>query len=105
MSITDVIKKSVLQGFTSGDMSSTEIMVTLGITFLIGLYIFKWSGLKVVYPFLAALGIAFVDALPILRSRNSNDTLGNIFIYRWKCLTCIIINWIIYSYISSKANG
>ena len=40
MGITDVIKKSVLQGFTGGDMSSTEIMVTLGITFLIGLYIF-----------------------------------------------------------------
>lgn len=40
MGITDVIKKSVLQGFTGGDLSSTEIMVTLGITFLIGLYIF-----------------------------------------------------------------
>ena len=40
MGITDVIKKSVLQGFTGGDMSSTEIMVTLGITFIIGVYIF-----------------------------------------------------------------
>ena len=40
MRIADVIKKSVLQGFTGGDLSSTEIMVTLGITFLIGLYIF-----------------------------------------------------------------
>ena len=40
MGISDVIKKSVLQGFTSGDMSTTEIMVTLGITFIIGLYIF-----------------------------------------------------------------
>ena len=40
LSITDVIKKSVLEGFTGGDMSSTEIMVTLGITFMIGLYIF-----------------------------------------------------------------
>ena len=40
MGITDVIKKSVLEGFSSGDMSSTEIMVTLGITFFIGLYIF-----------------------------------------------------------------
>ena len=40
MGITDVIKKSVLEGFTSGDMSTTEIMVTLGITFVIGLYIF-----------------------------------------------------------------
>ena len=40
MGITDVIKKSVLEGFTGGDMSTTEIMVTLGITFIIGLYIF-----------------------------------------------------------------
>ena len=40
MGITDVIKKSVLEGFSGGDMSSTEIMVTLGITFLLGLYIF-----------------------------------------------------------------
>lgn len=40
MKFTDVIKKSVLNGFTSGDLSSTEMMVTLGITFLIGLYIF-----------------------------------------------------------------
>ena len=40
MGITDVIKKSVLEGFSGGDMSTTEIMVTLGITFIIGLYIF-----------------------------------------------------------------
>jgi len=43
---------------------------------LIGLYIFKWVGLNISYPFLAALGIAFVDALPILRLRDCNDTLG-----------------------------
>lgn len=40
MGISDVIKKSVLEGFSGGDMSTTEIMVTLGITFIIGLYIF-----------------------------------------------------------------
>ena len=32
---------------------------------LIGLYIFKLIGLNVQYPLIAALGIAFVDALPI----------------------------------------
>jgi len=32
---------------------------------LIGLYIFKFVGLNVEYPLLAALGIGFVDALPI----------------------------------------
>lgn len=40
MKFTDVIKKSVLQGFSSGDMSTTDIVITLGITFLIGMYIF-----------------------------------------------------------------
>lgn len=44
---------------------------------LIGLYIFKFIGLNVGYPLLAALGIAFVDALPILRIWNCNDTMGN----------------------------
>lgn len=36
------------------------------IQILIGLYVFKWVGLNVNYPLLAALGISFVDALPIL---------------------------------------
>ena len=44
---------------------------------LIGLYIFKFIGLNVGYPLLAALGIAFVDALPILRIWNCNDTMVN----------------------------
>lgn len=35
---------------------------------LIGLYILKFIGLNVPYPFLSALGIGFVDALPILGS-------------------------------------
>lgn len=35
---------------------------------LIGLYIFKFAGLNVPFPLMAALGIAFVDALPIFGS-------------------------------------
>ncbi len=35
---------------------------------LIGLYILKFSGFHISYPLLAALGIGFVDALPILGS-------------------------------------
>ena len=42
----------------------------------IGLYIGKISGLPIEYPLLCALGIAFIDALPILRFWNSNDSLG-----------------------------
>lgn len=44
---------------------ATLILISF-IQILIGLYIFKWLGLNVNYPLLAALGIGFVDALPIL---------------------------------------
>lgn len=46
-------------------------LILVGISFIIvlmGLYIFKFIGLNVQYPLLAALGIGFVDALPILGS-------------------------------------
>ena len=64
---------------------------------LIGLYIFKWVGLNVPYPFLAALGIGFVDALPILRFRNCNASLGYNICNKWRykirnCIICIICN-------------
>ena len=51
---------------------------------LIGLYILEFLNFNVPYPFLAALGIGFVDALPILRLRNGNDTLGNYCSYQWR---------------------
>lgn len=40
MSIKDVIKKSVLEGFESGNLSTTECIVTLGMAILVGLYIY-----------------------------------------------------------------
>lgn len=46
---------------------ATLILISF-IEVLIGLCIFKWIGLNVEYPLLAALGIGFVDALPILGS-------------------------------------
>ena len=46
---------------------ATLIIISF-IVSLIGLYIFKFLGLNVKYPLLAALGIGFVDALPILGS-------------------------------------
>ena len=51
---------------------------------LIGLYILKFLNFNVPYPFLAALGIGFFDALPILRFRNGDDTLGNYCSYQWR---------------------
>ena len=55
---------STLGGYLKAE--ATLILISF-IEVLIGLYIFKWIGLNVGYPFLAAIGIAFVDALPILR--------------------------------------
>ena len=40
MKFSDVIKKSILQGFSSSDMSMVDLGVTLVVTFLIALYIF-----------------------------------------------------------------
>ena len=40
MSFSDIIKKSVLEGFTSGDLSTTSIIITLAISVLLGLFIY-----------------------------------------------------------------
>lgn len=46
---------------------ATLIVISFFVS-LIGLYIFKFIGFNIKYPLLAALGIGFVDALPILGS-------------------------------------
>ena len=46
---------------------ATLILVSFLIS-LVGLYIFKFMGMNISYPLLIALGIGFVDALPILGS-------------------------------------
>lgn len=40
MNVTDVIKKSVLEGFSYSDLSTTKIITTLLVTFAIAIYIF-----------------------------------------------------------------
>ncbi len=40
MSFTDALKKSVLQGFINTDIPTIQIVLTLGITFVIAMYIF-----------------------------------------------------------------
>lgn len=40
MSVQDIIKKSVIEGFSVTDMSTTKVMVTLAVTFLLAIYIF-----------------------------------------------------------------
>ena len=59
---------------------ATLILVSF-IVSLIGVYILEFSGFNVQYPLLMALFIGFVDALPILRIRNSNDSMGYFMCY------------------------
>ena len=40
MSFTDVIKKSVLEGFNNGDLSTTGIIVILMVTLLLSAYVY-----------------------------------------------------------------
>lgn len=53
-----------------GHLLKAEVILVLVsfVVCLIGLYIFKLIGLNVPFPLMAALGIAFVDALPIFGS-------------------------------------
>lgn len=55
---------------------ATLILVSFIIS-LIGLYILEFAGFNIQYPLLMALFIGFVDALPILRIWNSNDSMGH----------------------------
>lgn len=61
-------------------LKAEAILVLISfIIVLIGLYFLEFMNLGVQYPFLIALAIAFVDALPILRFWNNNDTMGRYF--------------------------
>lgn len=61
--IRDLIK--TLGGYLKAE--ATLVLISFVIS-LIGLYIFKFAGLNIEFPLLAALGIGFVDALPIFGS-------------------------------------
>ena len=40
MSFTDMIKKSVLEGFTAGNISTSHIVVVLGVAAALGLFVY-----------------------------------------------------------------
>ena len=75
----DLIK--TLGGYLKAE--ATLVLISFVIS-LIGLYILKFVGLKIQYPLLMAIFIGFVDALPILRFRNSYDSLGNYMWDKWR---------------------
>lgn len=62
---------------------ATLILVSFIIS-LIGLYILQIVRFNIQYPLLIALFIGFVDALPILRFRYSNDTMGDYLCIKWR---------------------
>ena len=68
------------------------------IIILVGLYILKFWGFPLEFPLLIAMGIGFVDALPILRFWNNFSSLGTIFEYKWKFKFRNSFNNIIYHY-------
>ncbi len=83
---------------------ATLILISFFIS-LIGLYIFKFIGLNIKYPLLAALGIGFVDALPILGSGTAmipwaviSAVNGDI-----KLAICIIVLWVVMSIVRQFA--
>lgn len=83
---------------------ATLIIISFFVS-LIGLYIFKFMGLNIRYPLLAALGIGFVDALPILGSGTAmlpwaviSAVNGDI-----KLAIAIIVLWVVMSVIRQFA--
>lgn len=83
---------------------ATLILISFFIS-LIGLYIFKFIGLNIKYPLLAALGIGFVDALPILGSGTAmipwaviSAVNGDI-----RLAICIIVLWVVMSIVRQFA--
>lgn len=77
---------------------SILILVSFVIS-LIGLYIFKIVGLNIGYPLIAALGIGFVDALPIFGSGTVMIPWAIILAFNgdYTLSICILVLWIIMS--------
>lgn len=77
MSFKDVIKKSVLEGFTGNNITTAAILVALGITVLIALYIFMvyyFSTRKTFYnkSFNISLAVIAVITASIILAMQSN---------------------------------
>ena len=116
MSITDMIKKSVLEGFTAGDLTTTSIIVTLGMAVALGLFIFFIYRLSTRNGFynrsfnksLAALpvitasillamqsnlviSLGMVGALSIVRFRNAVKDAADLMYLFWSISMGIIV--------------
>ncbi len=107
MSFQDAIKKSVLEGFTAGDIPMSQIVTILGIAFLLGVYIFfiyrivnrsslynrsfhiamamiavVTAGIIVAMQSSIVISLGMVGALSIVRFRTAiKDTMDLLFLY------------------------
>lgn len=107
MGFTDVIKNSVIKGFTSNDMQVSTIIVILGVTFLVGAYIFAiyrlvnrttmydknfhiamamisviTAGIIVAMQSSIVISLGMVGALSIVRFRTAiKDTMDLLFLF------------------------
>jgi len=110
-------KPNTPQKYKNGSFLKAEaILVVISfIEVLVGLYLFKLSGLNIQYPLLMALLIGFVDAIPILGSGtvmipwalinaiNGDITLAIALVVLWIVIT--IVRQLIEPKIVSKQLG
>ena len=102
MKMNNKLKKIVS---TLGNYLKAEMILVL-ITFiivLVGLYVLRFLNYPLEYPLLIALGIGFIDALPILRFRHCFNSLGYLLRFKWKFKPRYFINNNICNYSYYKA--
>lgn len=115
MSFTDIIKKSVLEGFSAGDLSPSAIALTLGIAVVLGLYIYadyrfsakggfynrSFNRALATMPVITAgillamqsnlvISLGMVGALSIVRFRNAVKDAGDLTYLFWSISVGII---------------
>lgn len=116
MSFTDALKKSVIEGFTAGDLTTTKIVVALGLAAVVGLYIFfiyrlttksnfysrSFNKSLAILPVITTvillamssnivISLGMVGALSIVRFRNAvKDTMDLTFLF-WSISAGIVI--------------
>lgn len=116
MSFSDAIKKSVIEGFTAGDLTTTKIVVALGLAAIIGIYIFfvyrlstksnfysrSFNKSLAVLPVITTvillamssnivISLGMVGALSIVRFRNAvKDSMDLTFLF-WSISAGIVI--------------
>lgn len=122
MSFSDVIKKSVLEGFAQSDIGTVTIVVTLGVTGLIALYIYAiyrlasrsafynrdfnktlalmpivTAGIVLAMQSSIVISLGMVGALSIVRFRNAvKDPMDLVFLF-WSISIGIVCGARLYS--------